>query len=114
MNDKVQNLTEDQLQEKLAKSPAPRVTEDTIDARIANTDYIKIGTKTVHCTIKLDNGFEVYAQSSAVNAENFDFEIGKTYAYRKAYQQLWDFFGLLLAEKQYQNSRPAAISSAAA
>ncbi len=92
-------ITDQELKDLLAASPAERITEEYMKGRIANTDYTFLGTTTTICSIVLDNGFSVHGTSACVNKANFNKEIGKKIAHNNAFRQLWPLFGFLLAEK---------------
>jgi len=100
-------LTSEELETKLAQSPAPRVTADYINSRIATTEYLRIGQTVTLCSITLDNGYSVRGESACVNPENYNEEIGNKIAYDNAYHKLWPLFGFLLAEKQYLGAKNA-------
>lgn len=101
-------LTDNQLEEKLEQSPAPRVTKDYILSRIADIKFHKLGPTLTHCTIHIDNGFSVTGESACVNPENYDQEIGEKIAQDNAFNKLWGLFGFLLAEKQRDEAVKAA------
>lgn len=102
----MENIDDNKLNELLEKSPAPRVTKEQIDLRISEVFYTKIGLTITHCRIVLDNGFSVTGESSCVNPENYNEEIGNRIAYDNAYRQLWVLFGFLLAESNYRSCNP--------
>lgn len=93
-------LTNEELEVKLAESPAPRVTKEYMESRIARMVTSKLPfTETVTvCHLELDNGFSVRGESACVNPANYNQEIGEKIAYDNAFQKLWAFFGFLLAE----------------
>lgn len=93
-------ITDTQLAEKLDASPAPRVTKEQIDERISEVKFHQFGILT-HCTIHLDNKYQVTGESACVNPENYNREIGEKIAYDNAYQKLWSLFGFLLAEHNF-------------
>lgn len=97
-----QLLTELQLDEQLSSSPAPRVTKEYIESRINDVAYYFIDQTVTVCSIRIDNGFSVRGESACVNPANFDIEIGKTIAYKNAFDKLWSLFGFLLAEEQFK------------
>lgn len=104
------NITDQQLQEKLEQSPAPRVTKEYIESRISKLDgvtYHRIGETVTLCNIRLDNGFSVRGESACVNPANYNEEIGNKIAYDNAFRQLWSPFGFLLAESNFNNSQEA-------
>ena len=43
----------------------------------------------------MDNGFEVVGSSACINPEDYDLDLGKKYAYEKAFEKLWDVYGFL-------------------
>jgi len=98
-------INEKQLEEKIAASPAARVTKEQIESRIVDhSSHVPPTTPTVTIvTIKLDNGYSVRGESACVNPENFDAEIGYKIAYDNAFKQLWALFGFMLAEDQFRN-----------
>lgn len=95
-------LTDQQLEQQLEQSPAPRVTREYIESRINNVDYYFIAQTVTVCSIHLDNGFSVRGESACVNEKNFDIDIGKTIAYKNAFDKLWSLFGFLLAEESFK------------
>lgn len=93
-------LTDEQLKSALDASPAERVTEADMQARIAEVKFHRFGNLT-HCTIHLDNEYMVTGESSCVNPENYNQQIGEKIAYDNAFAKLWPLFGFLLAERNY-------------
>ena len=92
-------LTDDQVQEKLAASPAPRVTAEYMQSRIAETTFTRFTDTVTICNIRLDNGYSVRGESACVSPANYNQEIGEKIAYDAAFNKLWPLFGFLLAEK---------------
>lgn len=97
-------LTNQQLEEKLEQSPAPRVTVEQMQSRIKEVTYHKIGSTVTLCNIELDNGYSVRGESACVNPANYNEEIGNKIAYDNAFRQLWALFGFLLAESNFTNN----------
>lgn len=93
-------LSEQELETKLAASPAPRVTTESIESRITNVSYLRFSETVTLCNITLDNGYSVRGESACVSPENYDQAIGQTYAYKNAFDKLWPLFGFLLAEQR--------------
>lgn len=60
-------------------------------------------TSMTHCTITLNNTFEVTGESNCVSALNFDKEIGEVIAYKNAFAKLWELYGFLLCDLRYYN-----------
>lgn len=104
-------LTDDQLNQELAASPAPRVTKEQIEARITNTYYSRFNNTVTICNIDLDNGFSVRGESACVNPENYKQEIGEALSYKQAFEKLWALFGFLLAEDNFRSKTQTAPSA---
>lgn len=51
---------------------------------ISNIENVKVGTKTTNTTLTCLTGFEVHSQAACVKPENFDLNVGATYAQIKA------------------------------
>ena len=96
-------ISKERLNELLEASPAERITPDYIESRIQDVSYKRLQGTLTHCTILLDNGYHVTGESSCVNPENYNQEIGESIAYENAYEKLWPLFGFLLAEKNFNN-----------
>lgn len=107
-------LSNDQLEEKLAQSPAERVTKEQMAARIADVKYSRLTDTLTHCNIILDNGFNVTGESACVNAANYNQEIGEKIAHDKAFAKLWPLFGFLLAERNMEAKNRIPPQTAAA
>lgn len=92
-------ITNERLEELLAASPAERVTKEYMESRISNTEFRRLSDTLTHCSITLDNGYQVTGESACVNPENYNQEIGEKIAYDNAFNRLWPLFGFLLSEK---------------
>lgn len=78
---------------------APRVTPDSIDAKIHGAYYHQFtGTTVTVCLLRLVNGFCVVGHSAAASPENFDREIGRRLARQHAVNQIWELEGYLLRQ----------------
>jgi hypothetical protein len=104
-------ISNERLEELLAASPAERVTKESIEARIAATEFLKIGETLTHCRIILNNGFSVTGESACVNPENYNQQIGEKIAYDNAFAKTWQLFGFLLAEKNKLRSECTATEA---
>lgn len=101
-------LAGEQLDNAIAAQPYPKVTKDSIEARIAKVDYLVLPDSTVTlCNITMNNGFSVRGESACVDPRNFNVEIGKGLAHKDAFGKLWAFEGYLLAENRFQRTQPA-------
>ncbi len=105
-------LTNEELDTKLAESPAPRVTKEYMESRIALTSFhaiedsyapVPVAPTATICNILLDNGYSVRGESACVNKANYNKEIGEKISYDNAFQKLWALFGFLLAEKNLKS-----------
>ena len=71
-------------------------TEEQIEAAIVKEEYVTLGVKTTCCVLTLKNGFEVVGTSACVDPENFDMEVGKPYARKRAIDKVWELEGYKL------------------
>jgi len=94
-------LSGDKLDQAIATRPYPKVTKDSIEAKIAKVDYMVLPDSTVTlCNITLKNGYSVRGESACVDPRNFNIEIGKGLAYKDAFGKIWPLEGYLLAESR--------------
>lgn len=82
-----------------AVAVAPRVTLDSMEAKIASESYTVIDGILTLCTIKMANGFYVTGESAPASPENFNAELGRKFARESAIRQLWKLEGYALREK---------------
>lgn len=93
------------LDDAIAAQPYEKVTKASIEAKIVKVDYVVLPDSTVTlCNITMRNGFSVRGESACVDPRNFNIEIGKSLAYKKAFDELWPLEGYLLAERRHQAS----------
>ena len=97
--------------ESAANAVAPRVTLESMEAKIAGTYYttgdiafaaLPGAEDMAHltiCVLKMDNGFMVIGESAPASIANFDTELGRKFAYENAIRQLWKLEGYALREK---------------
>lgn len=82
---------------KVAELKHPRVTDEVIDDQIESEQYYVFpGTTLTICLLTLKNGFTVTGESACASPENFDREIGETYARRAARQKIWQLEAYVL------------------
>lgn len=92
-------LSLEQAKQVVAEKAAPRVTEDSIKAKIAAAQYVQpAGTVLTLCILTMRNGFNFVGKAAPAAPENFDAEVGKRYAYEDAFKQVWTHEGYLLRE----------------
>ena len=100
-------MNNEQLEQKIAALPFPKVTKEAINDRILKADYLVLPETTVTiCSITMRNGFSFRGESACVDPRNFDKEIGKELAYKDAFGKIWAFEGYLLAERRFQAEQP--------
>lgn len=80
-----------------------RVTKESIEKKIAKTDFQKISEKITHCIITLENGFQVTGEVSCVDPKNYNQEIGEKISYENAFNKIWVIEGYLLQEQIYRS-----------
>jgi hypothetical protein len=68
---------------------------------ISNIENVKVGTKTTNTTLTCLTGFEVHGQAACVKPENFDLNVGATYAQIKAEDKIWEGLGFVLQWAKY-------------
>jgi len=90
----------------VATKTAPMVTKESIEAKIADIQYI-YHAHLIICIITMKNGFMVNGQSAPADMRNYDTNVTKTYAYENAFKQLWVLEGYLLREKLHANDKTA-------
>ena len=95
-------ISADTVIEMLSDCRAPRVTEESINAKIDchsfHVEHIGAAKITV-CFIKMLNGFVFVGKSAAVSPENHNAKLGECYAYDDAFRQIWAHEGYLLREQ---------------
>ena len=82
----------------VATKTAPRVTKESIEAKIASVEYLRHGLLTI-CVITMRNGWKQAGQTASASPENHDYEVAKRYAYENAFRPIWELEGYLLREK---------------
>lgn len=103
----IPRITLDQAKTILETKRHPRVTEDSIKAKIVDTTFVQVKATTV-CLITMQNGFVFVGTSTPADVRNFDYDVGERYAYDNAFRQIWTHEGYLLREqlKDIPESRP--------
>lgn len=103
-------------------TPINRVTEQELEAAIADERYINLGhglssygtladgylaagapppasERTTLCVLTLDNGIVVVGKSACIDDRLFDARVGREIARRDAVAQVWPLLGMRLADK---------------
>ncbi len=82
-----------------AVATAPRVTLESMEAKIAKEEYTVIDGVLTLCVIKMANGFYVVGESAPASPANFNADLGRKFARENAIRKLWGFEGYALREK---------------
>ena len=88
--------------ESAANATAPRVTLESMEAKIVNEDYIVHKGILTLCILEMENGFFVVGESAPASKANFDEGLGRKFAFENAIRQLWKLEGYALREKLSQ------------
>ncbi len=91
-------ITLEEAQQRSAERIYPRVTKESIEARIKLVRYMVDKPLTV-CIIEMQNGFRVIGKAAPADERNYDQDVGQRYAYEDAFKQIWQFEGYLLCER---------------
>jgi hypothetical protein len=92
-------LTDAEAKDLMKTKPHPRVTEESIKAKIENVAYTVVDGHGMLCIITLQNGWMSTGFSAPADPRNFDPAIGEKSAYDHAFQPLWQLEGYLLREQ---------------
>lgn len=92
-------------QELIVRSPAPRVSEQSIKDKIASTYFhVPPGTTLTICVLTLWNGFTVVGESACASPANFSKEIGQSIAFSNAFEKIWALEGYRLRSQLHEAS----------
>ena len=83
----------------VASKVDPRVTRESIEAKIASVNYHVFNDVLTLCLITMRNGFVLHGVSAPASPANYDKAVGERYAYDDAFRRLWPLEGYLLREK---------------
>jgi len=84
--------------ESAANATAPRVTLESMTAKIVSETYYRHSLLTI-CVLEMENGFYVVGESAPASAANYDANLGNKFAYENAIRQLWKLEGYLLRDR---------------
>ena len=84
--------------EAAAVAIAPRVTLESIEAKIASEQYTVIDNILTICVLKMANGFYITGESAPASPANFNAELGRKFAREQAVRKAWGFEGYVLRE----------------
>jgi hypothetical protein len=89
-------LTEDRS---AANATHPRVTLDSMKAKIKHESYVTQFRPLTICVIETTSGFYIVGDSCPASPENYKEALGKQLAYEDAIRQMWKLEGYLLRNK---------------
>lgn len=89
--------------ESAANATAPRVTLESMEAKISSKHFIVHDGILTICILKMQNGFYVTGVSAPASPENYNASLGEKFAYENAVRDLWKLEGYALREKLAQN-----------
>lgn len=85
---------------------APRVTQEHVERLITDEAYHQFpGTTVTVCLLTLQNGFTTTGTSACADPSNFDAELGKEWAKKKAQDEIWKLEGYLLKDRLHNASK---------
>lgn len=87
--------------ESAANATAPRVTLESMGAKIVKIEYLYHKHLTI-CILEMQNGFFVVGESAPASIANFDADLGRKFAYENAIRQLWKLEGYALRDRLSQ------------
>ncbi len=92
--------TTEAMSKAVQKTPN-RVSLDSINEKIAGVEYIKpdCNPSMTIAVVQMNNGFVVLGKSAPADPENYDEQLGMTFAKEDAIRQLWQLEGYLLRER---------------
>jgi hypothetical protein len=97
-------ISQFEAEELLKTCAEPRVTEQSINKKIAAIDYLYHSTTTI-CVITMENGFKFIGTSTPAASANYRMELGQKYAFDNAFKQIWSHEGYLLRENLSKSER---------
>lgn len=94
--------------ESQAVAVAPRVTLQSMEEKIAETEYVVHKNILTIAIVTMKSGFFVVGKSAPASPENFNAELGKKFAREDAIRQLWGYEGYLLRDRLSQMTTDAS------
>ena len=98
------DMNPNEVENALADSPAPRVTEDKLASVIVAETFVHriVGTLTI-CVLTLANGFTVVGKSACASPENYRDDLGEHFAREDAKRQIWTLEAYLLMQRMHDD-----------
>lgn len=82
-----------------AVAVAPRVTLESLEAKVSSEQYTVIDGVLTICVIKMANGFYITGESAPASVANFNAELGRKFAREQAMRKAWGFEGYALRDR---------------
>lgn len=91
-----------------------KLTPEYLAGQITSTKYLSDGVLTL-CVLTLKNGFKVVGQSAPLDERNYNAELGEEYAYKDAFNKLWQlegyFWGTVRSQTEEQLLQSKRVST---
>ena len=97
-------LTLEEAKAVVATKQHPRVTEESITAKIKSVEYVRVGACGTLCIITMVNGWTSTGYTAPADERNYDEAVAQRYAYDNAFKPLWQLEGYLLRNKLHEGS----------
>lgn len=81
-----------------------KVTQSMVNKQVAREEFIKHGDRTTIGIFYLRNGFIIVEDSSCVDPENYNGDIGVAICREKADNKIWELLGYNYCEKLYRSN----------
>jgi hypothetical protein len=95
-------LTLAEAQQKVVEeAKAPKITLKGIIDKVVKREFFYSGLFTV-CVVTLANGFKVVGTAGCASPDNYNADIGNTFAYEDALKKIWSLEGYLLREQLHK------------
>lgn len=91
-------ISNEQADEILETRTHPRVTQETIEDKIADVHFMYRHQLTI-CVVTMKNGFMAVGKSAPAAPLNFNSDLGRKYAYENCIKELFVHEGYLLCEQ---------------
>lgn len=75
-----------------------KLTPEYIEDCIESEEVLTIGKKTTVVLLTLKSGFEVIGTSACVDPSQYDVEVGKSFARKRALDKVWELEGYRLQD----------------
>lgn len=93
------------LEKELSELEDNKLTVEFLNNQIIETVYTKIGDRLTHCLLIVKNGYIFTGESSCVDPNNYDKDIGEKIAYDNAFDKLWPVYGFILRQHLAEKNR---------